>query len=207
MRLRLQLLVGLVVAAIFVVVAAQTPAVSVSRADAVEQLAPLIDEFQVSLSGAQRYAVVSNCLRIQATTLDPDRNRLPELETKYQTFIASTGGQIWGLTNQLEAFADDGSNLNLAMVELRRYRLDIDDQVAAYDQSLEIAVAIDCVAYPNHFVAGLYQIQADYQSLTTTISGLVGFIDQGLPVALLATECHLFGAEDQTCHDLNPRNH
>ena len=207
MRWKLPLVIPAAVAVFsfwLVVVGAQPPTSvveAVSRREAVDLLQPLVDSFEVELTGGQRRLVGSECLRIQAAILEHDRNRLPDLQTKYQDFLALAGGYVWGLTNQLDTFADDGSSLNLAMVELRRFRLDFDEQSAAYNRSLEVAVAVNCIAYPEHFVAGLHQVRADHQQLSATAAGLVNFVDNRLPEAFIATECHLFGFDkNPDCH-------
>ena len=182
-----------------VVVGVQPPAPvveAVSRREAVDLLQPLVDDFEVELTGVQRRLVGSDCLQIQASILEHDRNRLPDLQAKYQDFLALAGGYIWGLTNQLDVFADDGSSLNLAMVELRRFRLDFDGRFADYDRSLEVAVAVNCIAYPEHFVAGLHQVRADYQRLSATAARSADFVDNRLAEAFIATECHLFGFDN-----------
>lgn len=176
------------------------PVEAVSRREAVDLLQPLVGEFGVELTDSQRQLVGSECLQIQTGILESRRDRLPALKAKYQDFLAGAGGYIWGLTNQLNAFADDGSSLNLAMVELRRFRLALDEQFASYDRSLEVAAAVNCVAYPEHFVAGLHQVRADYQSLSATAAGLDDFLDNRLTVAFIATECHLFDLDNPDCH-------
>lgn len=171
----------------------------VGRAEAVDRLEPLVGRFGVDLSQSQRRAVVADCPQIQAGRLDRLRDQLPAVQAKYDQFLSRAGGQIWILTNHLGAFADDASNLNLAMVELRRFRLDLADQLEAYDLNLQTAVAINCLAYPNHFVAGLYQLQDDQRQLLAAARALVDYVDSGIPAALAATECHLFDQADDDC--------
>ncbi len=201
MRLRLALVAAAVIGGLsFTVgVGAQSTTDSVGRIEAIDLLEPLIDKFEVNLTVLQRREVASNCLQIQATSLGLIRDRLPAVRSKYETFLATAGGQLWGLTNHVSAFADDASNLNLAMVELRRFRVALDGQMAAYDHSLQTAVAINCIAYPKHFVAGLHQILANRRQLVATATALVEFVDIDLPMALVATECHLFSPEDDDC--------
>ena len=203
MRLRLLLVATIAVGTLsgMAGLVAMTSSVSglVGRVEAIQRLEPLVDRFEVDLSGSQRRSVVAGCLQIQATILDPARERLPQIQANYDRFLGQAGGQIWVLTNHLEAFADDASSLNLAMVELRRFRLSLVDQIASHDRNLQTAVAINCIAYPNHFVAGLYQIQADRQQLIETTQALAEYVETGLPAALVATECHLFNPEDKDC--------
>lgn len=177
-----------------------SPAEAITRREAVDLLQPLVGNFEIELTQAQRRLVGSACLEIQADILQAERDRLPGVRDKYQKFLAVAGGYIWGLTNQLDAFADDASNLNLAMVELRRFYLALGEQTAAYDRSLEIAESVNCVAYPEHFVAGLHQVRADHQRLTATVADLDDFINRRLAEAFTATECHLFDIDNPDCH-------
>ena len=202
MRLGLVLVAAAVIGGLLLTVGvgAQRATNSVGRIEAIDLLEPLIDKFEVDLTILQRREVASNCLQIQATSLGQIRDQLPAVRSKYETFLATAGGHLWGLTNHLSAFADDASSLNLAMVELRRSRIALDEQMAAYDHSLQAAIAINCIAYPKHFVAGLYQIQANRGQLVATATALVEFVDSDLSMALAATECHLFKPEDDDCH-------
>ena len=203
MRLRpgLVVTVAVLILAVLAWLAATAPPARglVGRTESIGLLEPLVDKFEVDLSGSQRRAVVADCLQIQAAVLGQIQDRLPQVQAKYDRFLGRAGGQLWVLTNQLETFADDASSLNLAMVELRRFRLKLVDQIAAYDQSLQTTVAINCIAYPNHFVAGLYQLQIDRQQLVATARQLVDYVETGLPAALTATECHLFDLDEEDC--------
>ena len=206
MRWKLPLVIPAVVVAFLlwlVLAGTQPPAPvveAVSRREAVDLLQPLIADLEIEITEPQRRLVGAECLRIQATILEHDRNRLPDLQAKYQGFLARAGGYVWGLTDQLNAFANDGSSLNLAMVELRRFHLRLDEQFADYNRSLEVAVAVNCIAYPEHFVVGLHQVRANYQQLSITAVELANFIDNGLPEAFIDTECHLFDIDDPNCH-------
>lgn len=202
MRWKLSLAIPAVVAVFLVWLGwqARPSAEAVSRREAVDLLQPLVDVYGVELSGSQRRLVGSECPQIQEDVLEAGRDRLGALQDKYQGFLSLAGGYIWGLTSQLDAFADDASSLNLAMVELRRSYLDFERQFADYDRSLEIAVAVNCVAYPEQFVAGLHQVAVDHRRLSETAAGLVGFIGTSLPEVFIDTECHLFDIDNPDCH-------